>query len=86
MTDTTKDAIRAFIIDNFLFGDTSQEITDGMSLIENNLVDSTGVLELVFFLESNFGISVRDTEVAPENLDSIGAMAAFIESKKRAAA
>jgi acyl carrier protein len=86
MTDTTKDAIRAFIIDNFLFGDTSQEITDGMSLIENNLVDSTGVLELVFFLESNFGISVRDTEVVPENLDSIGAMAAFIESKKRAAA
>ena len=86
MTDTTKDAIRAFIIDNFLFGDTSQEITDGMSLIENNLVDSTGVLELVFFLESSFGISVRDTEVVPENLDSIGAMAAFIESKKRAAA
>lgn len=86
MTDTTKDAIRAFIIDNFLFGDTSQEITDGMSLIENNLVDSTGVLELVFFLESNFGISVRDTEVVPENLDSIGAMAAFIENKKRAAA
>lgn len=86
MTDTIKDAIRAFIIDSFLFGDTSQEITDGMSLIENNLVDSTGVLELVFFLENNFGISVRDTEVVPENLDSIGAMAAFIESKKRAAA
>ena len=86
MTDTTKGAIRAFIIDNFLFGDASQEITDGMSLIENNLVDSTGVLELVFFLESNFGISVRDTEVVPENLDSIGAIAAFIETKKRAAA
>lgn len=86
MTDTIKDSIRAFIIDSFLFGDTSQATADDMSLIENNLVDSTGVLELVFFLESNFGISVKDTEVVPENLDSIGAMAAFIESKRKAAA
>ena len=86
MTDTIKDSIRAFIIDSFLFGDTSQAIADDMSLIENNLVDSTGVLELVFFLESNFGISVKDTEVVPENLDSIGAMAAFIESTRKAAA
>jgi acyl carrier protein len=86
MTDSTKDSIRAFIIDSFLFGDTSQEIADRTSLIENNLVDSTGVLELVFFLESTFGISVRDTEVIPENLDSIGAMAAFIESKRQVAA
>jgi acyl carrier protein len=86
MTDTIKDSIRAFIIDSFLFGDTSQAIADDMSLIDNNLVDSTGVLELVFFLESNFGISVKDTEVVPENLDSIGAMATFIESKRKAAA
>jgi acyl carrier protein len=86
MTDSIKDSIRAFIIDSFLFGDTSQAIADDMSLIDNNLVDSTGVLELVFFLESTFGISVKDTEVIPQNLDSIGAMAAFIESKRRAAA
>ena len=86
MTDTIKDSIRAFIIDSFLFGDTSQVIADDMSLIDNNLVDSTGVLELVFFLESTFGISVKDTEVIPQNLDSIGAMAAFIESKRKAAA
>ena len=86
MTDTVKNSIRTFIIDSFLFGDTSQAIADDMSLIDNNLVDSTGVLELVFFLESTFGISVKDTEVIPENLDSIGAMAAFIESKRKAAA
>ena len=86
MTDPIKDSIRAFIIDSFLFGDTSQVIADDMSLIDNNLVDSTGVLELVFFLESTFGISVKDTEVIPQNLDSIGAMAAFIESKRKAAA
>ena len=86
MTDTVKNSIRTFIIDSFLFGDTSQAIADDTSLIDNNLVDSTGVLELVFFLESTFGISVKDTEVIPENLDSIGAMAAFIESKRTAAA
>lgn len=86
MTDIIKDKIRTFIIDSFLFGDTSQVITDDMSLIDNNLVDSTGVLELVFFLESTFGISVKDTEVIPENLDSIGAMVAFIASKGKAAA
>ena len=86
MTDTIKNSIRTFIIDSFLFGDTSQVIADDMSLIDNNLVDSTGVLELVFFLESTFGISVKDTEVIPQNLDSIGAMAAFIESKRKAAA
>lgn len=86
MTDTIKDSIRSFIIDSFLFGDTSQVIADDTSLIDNNLVDSTGVLELVFFLESTFGITVGDTEVIPENLDSIGAMAALIESKRRVAA
>ncbi len=86
MTDTIKNSIRTFIIDSFLFGDTRQVIADDMSLIDNNLVDSTGVLELVFFLESTFGISVSDTEVIPQNLDSIGAMAAFIESKRKAAA
>tara|TARA_R110002124_G_scaffold1797_11_gene11442 strand:+ start:3859 stop:4119 length:261 start_codon:yes stop_codon:yes gene_type:complete len=86
MTDTPQNTIRAFIIDNFLFGDTSQEIADDTSLIDNNLVDSTGVLELVFFLETTFDIKVADTEVVPDNLDSIGAMAAYIESKRRAAA
>jgi acyl carrier protein len=86
MTDTIKDSIRTFIIDSFLFGDASQVIADDTSLIDNNLVDSTGVLELVFFLETTFGITVSDTEVIPENLDSIGAMAALIESKRRVAA
>ena len=49
-------------------------------------MDSTGVLELVFFLETTFGISVDDAEMVPENLDSIGAMARYIETKRQAAA
>ena len=47
MTDTITDSIRSFIIDSFLFGDTSQVIADDMSLIDNNLIDSTGVLEVI---------------------------------------
>lgn len=86
MTDSTKDTIRTFIVDSFLFGDTSQPLADDTSLIENSIIDSTGVLELVFFLESTFGISVHDSEVIPENLDSISAISAFIESKRRVAA
>lgn len=86
MTDATKDAIRTFIIDNFLFGDASQVVADETSLIDNGLVDSTGVLELVFFLEITFGITVDDTEMLPDNLDSIGAMARYIETKRQAAA
>lgn len=86
MTDAVKDSIRTFIIDNFLFGDTSQDIADDTSLIENGFVDSTGVLELVFFLEQTFGISVGENEIVPANLDSIGAMAGFIAAKREAAA
>lgn len=86
MTDHIKDSVRAFIIDNFLFGDTSQAIADDSSLIDNGYIDSTSVLELVFFLEQTFGISVGDADIVPENLDSIGAIAAYVEAKQRAAA
>lgn len=81
MTEAIKASIRAFIIENFLFGDTSQPVGDEDSLIDNNLVDSTGVLELVFFLEQTFGIEVGDGEVVPANLDSVGAMARFVAAK-----
>ena len=86
MTDASQDIIRTFIIDNFLFGDASHVLADDTSLINNGLVDSTGVLELVFFLETTFGISVDDAEMVPENLESIGAMARYIETKRQAAA
>ncbi len=86
MTDTSQDIIRTFIIDNFLFDDASQVLADDTSLINNGLVDSTGVLELVFFLETTFGIAIDDAEMVPDNLDSIGAMVRYIETKRQAAA
>jgi len=86
MTDAIKTNIRNFIVDNFLFGDTSQVIEDATSLIDNGYVDSTGVLELVMFLEQTFGIKVADSEIVPANLDSIGAIAAYVVGKQQSAA
>lgn len=85
MTDI-KANIRDFIVENFLFGDTSQPIEDSTSLIDNGYVDSTGVLELVFHIEQSFGIKVADNEIIPANLDSVGAIAAYIEKKQQTAA
>ncbi|MGO4574244.1 acyl carrier protein [Microvirga sp. 2TAF3] len=85
MTDTAS-AIRAFVVENFLFGDTSCLIPDEASLIENGLVDSTGILELVGFLEDHFGITVADSEIVPANLDTIADLSAYVARKLDAAA
>ncbi|MBB3610678.1 acyl carrier protein [Rhizobium sp. BK602] len=79
-----KEQIRAFVIESFLFGDTTRPIPDDASLIENDIVDSTGILELVAFVEDNFGITVGDAEILPANFDSISKVAAFIVSKRSA--
>jgi acyl carrier protein len=76
-----KQKIRQFIIDTFLFGDTETELSDGDSLLDSGIVDSTGVLELVAFIEDEFNIEVRDEELIPENLDSLDQLAAFVERK-----
>lgn len=86
MSNDIKANIRDFIVENFLFGDTSQPIEDTTSLIDNGYVDSTGVLELVFHIEQSFGIKVADNEIIPANLDSVGAIAAYIEKKQQSAA
>ena len=80
MTDAKSD-IRAFIAESFLFGDTDSLPADSDSLIEQGIVDSTGVLELVAFIEERFGIRVADAEIVPANLDSIDAIARFAASK-----
>jgi acyl carrier protein len=81
MTDPElRKMIREFIVDNFLFGDRG-ELEDGTSLVGEGIVDSTGILELLSFLETTFQIKVKDEEVMPENLDSIDSILVFLESK-----
>ena len=84
MTDETKATIRAFIVENFLFGDDSHPLPADLSLIDNDLIDSTGILELVGFLEERFAITVADADIVPTNLDSIDRIAGFIARKQAA--
>jgi acyl carrier protein len=81
MTSNLKTQIRAFIIENYLFGDSSHPLEDTTSLIETDVIDSTGVLELVSYLEDTFQISVHDSEIVPANLDSISSIASYVANK-----
>ena len=73
--------IRQFIIDNFLYGDDDGRLANDDSLLELGLIDSTGALELVTFLEGKYGIKIEDNELDPENLDSINKLVGFINRK-----
>ena len=74
-------AVRRFISENFLFRDDGNAITHDASLLDAGIIDSTGVLELVSFLETTFGIEVQDDEMLPENLDSIRAISDYVSRK-----
>jgi len=77
-----RDDIRRFIFENFLFGEPDDSLGDKDSFLEKGVIDSTGVLELVAFLEESFGLKVEDAELIPENLDSVNSLVNFIERKK----
>ena len=77
---TTIDTVRGFIVTNFYVPETIV-LTDDTSLLELGIVDSTGVLEVTAFLESEYGIEVADDEIVPAHMDSIRAIAAFVETK-----
>ncbi len=80
MSDT-KDRIRAFVVENFLFGE-GEDIKDGTSFLDEGIIDSTGILELVDFLEEEFEISIDDEELIPENLDSLNNASAYVDKKQ----
>lgn len=84
MTDqqqTIEQDVRQFVISNFLFGEDNGSLTANESFLESGIIDSTGVLELVSFLEQTYGIKVRDEELVPDNLDSLQKVAAFVQRK-----
>ncbi len=74
--------IRNFILENFMIGRPAEELGDDDSLLDKGIIDSTGVLELVSFIESTFGFTVEDAELVPENLDSVNRIAGYIGRKK----
>lgn len=78
---TTIERVRNFITTNFYVPD-KDALADDASLLDQGIVDSTGVLEVVSFLETEFGIQVADDEVLPDNLDSVARIASFTDRKK----
>ena len=76
-----KAQIRSFVLTNFYVSDPAQ-VPEGGSLLEQGIIDSTGVLEIISFVESTFGITVEDEEMVPANLDSIAGIARFVERKR----
>jgi len=76
-----KEKIRQFIIDNFFFGSTSESFLDADSFLDNGIIDSTGILELIEFIEENFQITTENDELIPENLDSLNNVTRFVQKK-----
>lgn len=72
--------IRAFVVDNFLFGDGSY-LKDDTSFLEERIIDSTGILQIISFLEEEFAIIIDDDEILPENLDSLSNITIFLNRK-----
>ncbi len=75
-----RDTVRTFVVDHFLFGE-AEALSESASFLDEGVVDSTGILELVEFLEREFSIRVADEELIPENLDSIARVEAYLRRK-----
>ena len=73
--------IRHYITESFLFSDNGYELSDNTSFLDESIVDSTGVLELVMFVEEIFNFAVENDEIVPENFDSVAQLAAYIRRK-----
>ncbi|MDD1748662.1 MAG: acyl carrier protein [Methanothrix sp.] len=75
-----KEQIRTFVTSNFYIADQAS-LSDEASLLDNGIIDSTGVLEVILFIEETFGVTVEDNEMLPENLDSIERIADYVKRK-----
>jgi len=85
MAETENDiklSIISFVNKNFLMGTQSIKFNDDDSFLEKGIVDSTGVLELVNYLQNTYKVRIEDKDLLPENLDSVNRIAAFIKRKK----
>lgn len=76
--------VKTFILRNFLFTEDQSAVQDDQSLMTSGVLDSTGILELIGFVEETYGIKVADEEMLPENFDSVAAISAFVGRKKQA--
>jgi acyl carrier protein len=79
---TISQQLRAFVLEVFYLTDPD-ELTDDTSLIRSGIVDSTGMLDIILFIEGEYGISVADTDTIPENFETIALISAYVERKRQ---
>ena len=85
MAESLLERIQLFILENYLFTSDTGALGVDDSLLGRGIVDSTGMLEIIMFIEEQLGVTVQDEEMVPENLDSVSRIAAFVDSKRKAA-
>jgi acyl carrier protein len=79
---SVKQQVRQFILANYLFTDDDSKLSDSQSLLQSGAMDSTGILELIMFLEENLNVKVADAEMIPANLDSVDNVVSFVARKQ----
>ncbi len=81
---TVENTIRKYILENYLFTGDQSALASNDSFLEKGILDSTGILEVIYFLESEFNIKIEDDEMLPENLDSVTRICDFVSRKQAA--
>ena len=76
--------IRGYLLENHLFTSDAAQLSNDDSLLEKGIIDSTGILEVIMFLETKFGVTVKDSEMLPENFDSVNNIVRFVQRLKTA--
>jgi acyl carrier protein len=84
LTDMTEQSarIRRYITENFLYMRPDYQFTDDDALLGKGIIDSLGVMELISFVEEEFGVAVADTDITEQNLGSVNAVARYVASKR----
>ena len=83
MSDDLRQRIQKFILENYLFSTDRSALGYDDSLLGRGIVDSTGMLEIIMFIEEQLGVMIKDEEMTPDNLDSVNRIAAFVESRRK---
>ena len=79
-----EEQIRGYVLENYLFTDDQSALNSDDSFLEKGILDSTGILEVIYFIEDEFDVKVEDEEMIPENLDSVNRIVAYIQKKQSA--
>ena len=83
MSEPTQEQIRRFLAENYLFTDDPTALGLDDSLLGKGIVDSTGMLEVILFIEEQWGIKMADRDMVPENLDSVSRIAAYVNARRQ---